>query len=297
MLIENFHFELFIGFANIIDPFVDRAFGNNFDPAAAWDRSFIDQVNERDETEIASGRISPTHILAVMSNDRGVPTRFLEPLSPEFCLRDPARVVVGLHTPAALAGSAYDWDSWPHSDRKELEIACRRLKEAEDRINQQTSLADERTRWAQRLDREIETAAKRIEALDCESEKQTQRAIRRIEELEAELKERTAWASGLDGECTRLGQQVKGLQQELADRSAWALRLDQELEEQTGQVRRLQQELKERTLARRQEIVEIERLAWARAIDRRLHAPLDYGFRVFRRAVHGVKRMLAGSSV
>ena len=65
-LIRRFHFDLFIGFANIIDPFIDRSFGFNFDAEAEWDRSFIDRVHARDEAELAAGRIKPTHMYAVM---------------------------------------------------------------------------------------------------------------------------------------------------------------------------------------------------------------------------------------
>jgi len=46
---EFFHFQFFLGFGNVIDPFVDRSFGPNFDPQAVWDRDFIDQVHRRDE--------------------------------------------------------------------------------------------------------------------------------------------------------------------------------------------------------------------------------------------------------
>jgi SAM-dependent methyltransferase len=60
LLLENFHFQVFVAFANVIDPFVDRAFGPNFDPDAPWDRSFIDAVQQRDEEEFAAGRIKPT---------------------------------------------------------------------------------------------------------------------------------------------------------------------------------------------------------------------------------------------
>jgi SAM-dependent methyltransferase len=249
LLIEHFHFELFIAFANIIDPFVDRAFRSNFDPAASWDRSFIDQVHERDEKEIASGRIKPTHILAVMGNDPGVPTLFRDWLSPEFCLRDPSSVAVGVPTAPEGESLAYEWDTWPHSDRRELEIACQRLKEAQDKTNEQTSLVTKGTQWAQRLDREMEAARQRIE------------------ELDRELTERAAWALRLDRELDELRHQLK-------ERTEWALRLDRELSE--------------RTLAHGRDL---ERLAWAQALDRWFHTPLDRGFRVVRRVVHGLRQI------
>jgi SAM-dependent methyltransferase len=89
LLLEYFHFQLFIGFGNVIDPFVDRAFGPNFDRKAVWDRGFIDDVQERDEQEMARGRIKPTHMLAAMSKTPTGRTAVIEPLTPAFCVRRP----------------------------------------------------------------------------------------------------------------------------------------------------------------------------------------------------------------
>ena len=212
-----------------------------------------------------------------MGNDPCAPTLFREPLSPEFCLRDPTRAAVGVLAATAGEELAYEWDTWPHSDRRELEIACRRLKEVQDRTDEQT----------QRLDREIESAARRIEKLDCE-----------LEELDRELKERTQWAQRLDRELESAARRIEELDCELKERTQWAQRLDRELEEHAARIRCLDhrircldQELKERTLAHGRDL---DRLAWALAVDRRFHTPLDYSFRVVRRAVHGVRRMLPG---
>jgi SAM-dependent methyltransferase len=262
LLTGHFHFELFIAFANIVDPFVDRAFGSNFDASAPWDRSFIDQVHARDEKEIASGHIQPTHMLAVMGTDPSVPTLFHEPLAPRRCLRDPARARAGIQVVPAGKGSPYEWGAWPHNDRREIEIACRRLKDAQDRTNEQTILAAERTRWAQRLDREIALATHKIEDLHQELDRRTQWA----RQLDGQMGERTAWAQRLDGEIEVAARKIKELQQELSRRAAWAHRLDREL--------------RERTLAHR---ADLDRLAWATALDRRFHAPLDYAFRLLRR--------------
>jgi hypothetical protein len=91
---------------------------------------------------------------------------------------------------------AYEWHSWPHSPQDELEIACRRLREAEDRILERTVVAkeltkelDERTTWALRLDKELEERTAWALRLDKELAKQTARAG----ELNREL-ERLAWA-------------------------------------------------------------------------------------------------------
>jgi hypothetical protein len=89
LLLDRFHFQVFVGFGNIIDPFVDRAFGHNFDATAQWDRDFIDEVHERDEREMIRGHVKPTHMVAVVGNDRSKPSLFTEPLSLAFCVRRP----------------------------------------------------------------------------------------------------------------------------------------------------------------------------------------------------------------
>jgi SAM-dependent methyltransferase len=89
LLLRSFHFEMFIGFGNIVDPFVDRGFGPNFDPAYERDRVFIDEVHERDEAGLMSGELKPTHMLAALvKEDRGSPRRLIGPLTPEYCVRD-----------------------------------------------------------------------------------------------------------------------------------------------------------------------------------------------------------------
>lgn len=91
LLVERFEFEIFLGFGNVIDVFVDRGFGPNFDADAEWDRDFIRRVHERDMQGLISGELKPTHMMAVM---RTVPVpagpRVWGPLTPEFCVRTPA---------------------------------------------------------------------------------------------------------------------------------------------------------------------------------------------------------------
>jgi hypothetical protein len=87
LLAASFHFQLFVAFGNVIDPFVDRSFGHNFKLESEWDRAFIDRVHERDEEEMRKGRIKPTHMLAVMSKTELGPLRSLPPFTPQFCIR------------------------------------------------------------------------------------------------------------------------------------------------------------------------------------------------------------------
>lgn len=188
LLVANFHFQLFVGFANVIDLFTDRTFGHNFDVKKAWDRAFIDRVHERDEQEMIAGRIKPTHMVAVVGNHPGTPALFHEPLGPEFCVRPTHESEAAPH--AQTQKAPYEWRSWPHSPQDELEIACRRLRDAEDRIQQRTAIAkeltkelDERTAWARRLEKELEERT--AWALRLDKELAEQRAL--AEELNREL--------------------------------------------------------------------------------------------------------------
>ena len=99
LLLERFGFEVFIGFGNVIDPFIDRGFGHHFDVQHAFDRHFIDRVHARDESEMLAGTITPTHMLAVL---RTVPTQtqHRDGLAPAQCVRPPP--------PAAEAETAAD---------------------------------------------------------------------------------------------------------------------------------------------------------------------------------------------
>ena len=88
LLIDRFHFELFLAFGNLVDPFIDRAFGHNFDPSDSKDLQFIDRVQELDQELIDEGRIKPTHMIAAMKvqpTHRTVDRH----LTPEFCVRQP----------------------------------------------------------------------------------------------------------------------------------------------------------------------------------------------------------------
>jgi len=89
LLLERFHFDFFFGFGNIIDIFVDRSFGPNFDPEKEWDRDFIDRVHAADVQELESGRLKPTHMYAAMVKRPSSNPKFYKHLSPEFSVRMP----------------------------------------------------------------------------------------------------------------------------------------------------------------------------------------------------------------
>ena len=89
LLVERFSFDVFLAFANVIDPFVERSFGPNFSVDRDWDRDFIDRVHARDEAEISAGRIKPTHLFAVMETGQPTAQCLVGGLSPAAAIRPP----------------------------------------------------------------------------------------------------------------------------------------------------------------------------------------------------------------
>lgn len=87
LALQRFGFDFFLGYGNLIDPFIDRGFGPHFDPEKEWDRTFIDRVHARDEAEMLAGTIKPTHVLAVMRQDKTAQPQVWRHLTPEFCVR------------------------------------------------------------------------------------------------------------------------------------------------------------------------------------------------------------------
>ena len=87
LLLTYFGFELFAGFGNIIDVFVDRSFGFNFDGLGDWDRAFIDRVHTFDERAILDGILTPTHMVAVMTPELTTRHHLARGLAPERCVR------------------------------------------------------------------------------------------------------------------------------------------------------------------------------------------------------------------
>jgi SAM-dependent methyltransferase len=215
LLIDRFHFHFFFAFANVIEPFVDRHFGHHFDAVTDWDRVFIDEVVRRDEAEIRSGRIKPTHMMAVLRNERAQDLIHEAPLTPEFCLR--VESVKDAAGPSQQ--NAYQWDAWPHSAQTELENACRMLKDAEDRIYN--------------LSGDLARSADLIERFGAE-----------VDRLNQKLKENGVWALGLNKE-------VAELQSLVDERTAWAQKLDREMQERTRWALTLDEELQRLNWARR----------------------------------------------
>jgi GT2 family glycosyltransferase/glycosyltransferase involved in cell wall biosynthesis/SAM-dependent methyltransferase len=89
LLIARFGFRTFVAWGNLIDVFVDRGFGPNFDPDRSEDRDFIDAVADRDERLIDEGVLTPTHMVAVMTRAPVEKPRVYRHRTPQACLRRP----------------------------------------------------------------------------------------------------------------------------------------------------------------------------------------------------------------
>ncbi len=231
LLLRTFHFRLFVPFGNIIDPFIDRSFGHHFNPEAEWDRAFIDQVHARDEAGLAAGLLTPTHMLAVLGNDASVETVFPGTLSPHFCVRSRHDKT---HAPAEPP-PPYDWFSWPHDARRDLQAVCVRLGRSEAR--EQDLVA-----WGSRLDQELTTRTVWALKLEKELEERTALVLRtqdELQDLQREIVERTLWARRLESELEERTAWAQELVSEIESNKsavAWAQQLSVELEKKNQQV-------------------------------------------------------------
>ncbi|MDR3385867.1 MAG: class I SAM-dependent methyltransferase [Rudaea sp.] len=89
LLLERFRMHVFVAFGGVVDIFVDRSFGHNFNANSEWDRDFIDRIHTTDEEGLRSGRLTPTHLTAVMAAD-AIPNPFWSRgLNPYACVRKP----------------------------------------------------------------------------------------------------------------------------------------------------------------------------------------------------------------
>lgn len=87
LLCQSFKFELFIYWGGIMDIFIDRGFGHNFDRTNSWDRSFIDKVEFINREKILDRKITPTQTISVMQKKEPKRKFHLYGISPIECIR------------------------------------------------------------------------------------------------------------------------------------------------------------------------------------------------------------------
>jgi 2-polyprenyl-3-methyl-5-hydroxy-6-metoxy-1,4-benzoquinol methylase len=89
LLNERFDYEVFVPFGNVVDVFVDRGFGHNFDADDPEDRAFIEKLGLLDDLTIDLGIVKPTHLLAVATTAAPAVTKVYRHWTPEFSVRHP----------------------------------------------------------------------------------------------------------------------------------------------------------------------------------------------------------------
>jgi SAM-dependent methyltransferase len=89
ILTQNFKFEKFLAFGNLVDVFTSRGFGANFDSNNELDMAFIDFVQYLNDLLIDLGHIKPTRMCAIMVLENENPTKTYKHWTPEFCIRKP----------------------------------------------------------------------------------------------------------------------------------------------------------------------------------------------------------------
>ena len=74
---------MFIYWGGVIDVFVDRGFGHNFDKNNPVDRDFIDRVEFVNREKLLSEEITPTQTISVMQKTKPERSFHLYGRSPE----------------------------------------------------------------------------------------------------------------------------------------------------------------------------------------------------------------------
>lgn len=89
LCIEHFKFRRFLGWGGVLDAFIDRGFGPNFDPADPFDREIVRHIQVLEDGLIDGGYTKPTAMAAVMTKSAPAPPIVFRGRTPEFCLRPP----------------------------------------------------------------------------------------------------------------------------------------------------------------------------------------------------------------
>lgn len=87
LIVERFDFDAFLGYGGLIDPWIERGYGQSLDPENPADTGFIDMVEELNETLIAAGKIKPTMMMAAFKLPGRGRRRTWDSLTPEQAVR------------------------------------------------------------------------------------------------------------------------------------------------------------------------------------------------------------------
>lgn len=87
-LIKRFEFELFVPYAGLVVPFVERRIGMNFDVNKSEDLAFVDALAAREQILFADLAVKPTQMIGVLKSREVTNCRLLDDgLTPKRCAR------------------------------------------------------------------------------------------------------------------------------------------------------------------------------------------------------------------
>jgi SAM-dependent methyltransferase len=101
LCIEHFEFRRFFGWGGLVEVFLDRGFGPNFDAADPFDQEIVRRTQALEDQLIDGGWTKPTMMAAVIAKRASEPPIVFRTRTPEFCRRPPDR--------AAPSLPALDW--------------------------------------------------------------------------------------------------------------------------------------------------------------------------------------------
>lgn len=94
LLVSRFSFEAFLGYGSLVEVFIERNFGPNFNVRHELDRLFIDRLQELEDHLLLEGAIRPTSMCAVMRRKNpAIHTDTWNGVSPSNAVRDPQAIV------------------------------------------------------------------------------------------------------------------------------------------------------------------------------------------------------------
>jgi SAM-dependent methyltransferase len=127
LLLDRFHPDVYVTFASVIDPFVDRIYGPNFDIDNPEDMTFIDSVGQLDDAAIDLQLVTPTHLIASFRT-QPVDCRYPRERSPQRTLRNRETASV-VSQVASITDEGAFYDAANHSTPPDLEPLQRSLEE------------------------------------------------------------------------------------------------------------------------------------------------------------------------
>lgn len=87
VLLDYLHPSMFLALGNVVDPFVDRIYGQNFDMANPAHRELIDRIGALDDNLIDLGVVTPTRLTALF-HPTPQPLRVIGDRTPQRTVRD-----------------------------------------------------------------------------------------------------------------------------------------------------------------------------------------------------------------